>query len=133
MSEHPFRDDLVTTVADERGVDSKQLRAALEDVQRRFERDDGGYEYSTRHNYGWKDDRAYYLYGSEEVWETVREELSLSDEVTRAARRVHERAMLRSASEREEERTVREMFEDGNEPLVVVNRGDGAPRFGQDV
>ncbi|WP_227378647.1 hypothetical protein [Haladaptatus halobius] len=133
MSEYPFQDELVTTVANERSVDSEQLRTALEDVQRRFERDDDEYEYSTRHNYGWEDDWAYYFYGSEAVWETVQQKLSLTDELARAARNVHERAMLRSASDRGEEQTVREMFDDGNEPLVVVNRGSGPPRFGQDV
>lgn len=133
MPEHPFSDDLVTTIANERSVDLEQLRTALEDVQREFERDDGKYEYSTQHNYGWKDDQAYYFYGSEDVWQTVQQDLSLSDELTDATRHVHERAMLQSASRRGEEQTVRGMFDDGNEPLVVINLDGGPARFGQDV
>ncbi|MFC7157383.1 hypothetical protein ACFQPA_18295 [Halomarina halobia] len=133
MAEHPFPDSLVTTVANERSVDPERLRAVLDDVQRRYERDDGEYEYSTRHNYGWRDEQAYYLYGSENVWQTVQRDLSVADELTDAARHVHERAMLQSASGRGTERTVREMFDDGNEPLVVANPDGGGPRFGQDV
>ncbi|WP_232686328.1 hypothetical protein [Halobacterium zhouii] len=133
MAEHPFSDDLVGTVADERSVDRADLRAALEDVQRRFERDDGGYDYSSEHNYGWDDGQLAYLYGSEHVWQAIQDDLGLSDEMAGAARAVHERAMLESASTRDNDETVREMLEGENEPLAVADRSDGPPRFGQDV
>ena len=133
MAEHPFPDDLVASIAGEHDVDRTKLDATLADVQARFERGEDEYEYSSQHNFGWADDELFYLYGSERVWETIGEELGLSDERTDAARAVHERAMLSSAAERGDEETVREMFLDGNEPLAVANRGDGPPRFGQDV
>lgn len=133
MADQPFSDDLVDGVADERSVDGDDLRAALADVQRRFERGDGEYEYSSQHNYAWADDDLFYLYGSEHVWQSLREDLGVADALTDAARAVHERAMVASAAERGNEETVRGMLDDGNEPLAVANSGDDPPLFGQDV
>lgn len=129
---HPFGHDRVVAVANEHGTDEERLDEALADVQRALERTDGGYEYSSEHNYGWHDDDAYYLYG-DGIWETLRTELSASEDVIIAAREVHYRAMSDAARERGEQSAVEEMLADGNALLVVTNTAEGPPRFGQDV
>ncbi|MFC4451528.1 hypothetical protein [Halorussus aquaticus] len=132
--QHPFSDDRIAAVADERGADETDLDRALADVQDAISRDTGDdeYEYSSQHNYGWRDEEAYYLYG-DGIWETLRKELSLSETVVEAAREVHRREMVASAEERGERASVEEMLADGTEPLVVVDTASQPPLYGQDV
>lgn len=138
-TDHPFARDRVETVADEFGIEADELDDFLTRVQRAIARDadesDSKYEYSSQHNYGWRDGEAYYLYG-DGVWTTLREELSPSEGVAEAAREVHRRSMLDAAEasdDRTERETVEETFADGTEPLVVTNTGGDDPLFGQDV
>lgn len=128
--QHPFSSDRVADVAGERGVDESDVTETLERIQDALERTEDTYEFSSQHNYGWHDEDAYYLYG-DGIWTTLREQLSLSEDRIAAAREVHRRAMVDSAAERDREGTLEEMFEEGNEPLVVENDGEGPPRFGQ--
>ncbi|NEU58060.1 hypothetical protein [Halorussus sp. MSC15.2] len=132
--QHPFSDDRIAAVADERGVDETDLDSALAAVQDAISRTTGDdeYEYSSQHNYGWRDEEAYYLYG-DGIWETLRGELSLSETVAEAAREVHRRKMVASAEERDERASVEEMLADGTEPLVVVDTASQPPLYGQDV
>ncbi|WP_224449583.1 hypothetical protein [Haloprofundus salilacus] len=128
MTDYPFHDDVVDAVADARGIDRDGLSEALAAVQRSFECDDGGYEYSNRHHFGWRDDQSYYLYGSEHLWERLGEELELDDDLTAAARDAHYREMVRSAEDRGERDRVREMLDADNEPLVLVGlEAEGPP------
>lgn len=130
---HPLPNATVTDVADEHGVDPEALTACLDAVQASLESEEGEYEYSTRHNFGWQDEGAYYFYGSEHVWETLREDVGYDEDVVAAARAAHRQAMLRSAEARGEADNVREMLGDGNEPLVVANVGDGELGSGLNV
>jgi hypothetical protein len=131
--QHPFDRDRIGAVADESGVDESDLDAALDAVQEGIsrERGDGEYEYSSQHNYGWRDD-AYYLYG-DGIWNTLGEELSASEDVLSAAREVHRREMVESAAKRGERDSVESMFDEGTEPLVVVDTASDPPLYGQDV
>ena len=133
-TDHPLSRDRVESLADERGVAAGELDDALTNVQRSIARDgaESGYEYSSRHNFGWKDEDAYYLYG-DGVWEALGDDLSLSDDLRDAAREAHREAALESAADRGERETVEEMLDDGNEPLVVTNVASEPPLFGQDV
>ncbi|MFC4551349.1 MULTISPECIES: hypothetical protein [Halorussus] len=128
---HPFSRDRVSTVAEEYGVDVDDANDALDRIQDAIARGDGEYEYSSEHNYGWRDEEAYYLYG-DGIWETLGHELDLSGDRLDAAREVHRQAMLDSAEARGERETVAEMFED-SEPLVVTDTADEPPLYGQDV
>lgn len=128
--QHPFSSDRVADVAGERGIDEADVIETLERIQDALERTEDTYEFSSQHNYGWHDEDAYYLYG-DGIWTTLREQLSLSEDRVAAAREVHRRAMVDSAAERDRQETLEEMFEEGNEPLVVENDGEGPPRFGQ--
>lgn len=128
--QHPFSSDRVADAADEYDADESEIAETLERVQEAMERTDDTYEFSSQHNYGWHDDDAYYLYG-DGIWTTLREQLSLSEENLAAARAVHRSAMVDSAAERDRRDSLEEMFEEGNEPLVVENDGEGPPRFGQ--
>jgi hypothetical protein len=130
---HPLPDDIVTDVADEHAVAPEEVEACLDDLQRSLEREDGEYEYSTRHNFGWQDGDAYYFYGSEHLWTTLREELPRDEDTVDAAREAHRRAMLRSAEARDEAENVREMLADGNEPLVAANPDGDKLGFGLEV
>ncbi|UPV76535.1 hypothetical protein M0R89_18555 (plasmid) [Halorussus limi] len=131
--QHPFSSDRIAAVADERGVDETDLDRALADVQDAISRGTGDeYEYSSQHNYGWRDEEAYYLYG-DGIWETLRGELSLSETVADAAREVHRRKMVASAEERGERESFEEMLADETEPLVVVDTASDPPLYGQDV
>ena len=133
-TDHPVSEDRTASLADERGVAVGELDDALARVQRSIAREDDGpeYEYSSRHNFGWEGEDAYYLYG-DGVWEVLGENLSFSDGLRDAAREVHREAMLESAADRGERETVEGMFADGNEPLVVANVASEPPLFGQDV
>ena len=132
MTDHPFPGDIVTAVADERGIATEQLNTVLERVQRAIERDDGKYEYSSQHNFGWKDADAFYLYG-DGIWETLGAELSLEQPQLAPARTVHRRYVLDSAEDRNEGQTVSEQLDEGVAALVVANTAEGDPLFGQDV
>ncbi|WP_435181829.1 hypothetical protein [Halorussus sp. AFM4] len=131
-TEHPFSRDRIAAVADERGVGEGDLDDALASVQSAIARGEGEYEYSSRHNFGWRDDDAYYLYG-DGIWRTLADELSLDEDLTDAAREVHRRRMTESAERRDEADAVGEMLADGAEPLVVVDTASGPPLYGQDV
>lgn len=133
MPDHPFSEELVATVGEEHESDGDQLSDALDQIQDHVERDGGGYEYSTRHSYGWGDDHAYYLYGSQEIWNEIEAALSFTEQEIDALRDVHYRKMMHSAEERGEEQTVREMLDGDNEPLVVTSLGGGPPSFGREV
>jgi hypothetical protein len=130
---NPLPDDIVTDVADEHEVDPDEFEACLDDLQRSLEREGGEYEYSTQHNFGWRGDDAYYFYGSEHLWQTLREELSHDEDTVDAAREAHRRAMLRSAEARDKAENVREMLADGNEPLVVADPDGDTLGFGLEV
>ena len=136
---HPFPDERIETVASERGVPVEELSDLLDRIEGAITRDSsdrsrsgGGYEYSSEHNYGWRDDDAYYLYG-DGVWERFDRTLSPDADLLDAARAVHREAMLDAAGARGERETVEGMFADGNEPLVVTNTAEEPPRFGQDL
>ncbi|WP_137286174.1 hypothetical protein [Halorussus salinisoli] len=133
-AQHPFSRDRIAAVADEYAVDEDTLDDALSRVQSAISRDsnDEEYEYSSQHNFGWRDEEAYYLYG-DGVWETLRDELSLAESVAEAAREVHRRKTVASADERDERENVEEMLADGTEPLVVVDTASQPPLYGQDV
>jgi hypothetical protein len=133
-SDHPFSDGRIAEVVEEHGVDDVELDEALARVQQAIARDrrESAYEYSSQHNFGWEDENAFYLYG-DGIWETLREELSLSTDLVGAAREVHRRAMLESAEARDNRESVEEQFAEGVEPLVVTNTGREPPLFGQDV
>jgi hypothetical protein len=128
---HPFSRDRIAAVADEREIDEGTLDDVLARVQDAIARNDDEYEYSSQHNYGWRDEEAHYLYG-DGIWETFADELSLSDDVA-AAREVHRRKMTTSAEARGERENVEEMFEEGTEPLVVIDTASDPPLYGQDV
>lgn len=132
MADHPFPQDFVTAVADQYRSDPERLDETLGRIQHALERSGGKYEYSSEHTFGWQDDAAFYLYG-DGIWETLSEELSLGEERLEPARDVHRQFMLDSASERGEQQTVEQQFEDGTEALVVANTSEGDPLFGQDV
>lgn len=129
---HPFSSDYVADAAGEHGIDEADVDETLGRIQDALERSgsEDAYEFSSQHNYGWHDENAYYLYG-DGIWTTLREQLSLSEDRVAAARDVHRRAMVDSAAERDRKQSLEEMFEEGNEPLVVKNDGEGPPRFGQ--
>ncbi|NHN61358.1 MULTISPECIES: hypothetical protein [Halorussus] len=130
--DHPFSRDRIAAVADERGVGDADLEDALAGVQSAVARGEGEYEYSSEHNFGWRDDEAYYLNG-DGIWRTLADQLSLDEELAGAAREVHRRRMTESADERGEADAVAEMFADGAEPLVVVDTASDPPLYGQDV
>lgn len=131
---HPFERNRVEAVADERGADDADLDAALAEIQDAIAREetDGQYEYSSQHNFGWRDDGSYFLYG-DGIWDTLGDELSLSDSTVGTAREVHRRAMVAAAGERDERESVEKMLADGTEPLVVVDTASDPPLYGQDV
>jgi hypothetical protein len=133
-TEHPFARDRLEAVAGDRDVDAEDLDEVLTRVQRAIAKDesDTEYEYSSQHNFGWEAGDAYYLYG-DGIWETLGDELDLSDDHLAAAREVHRRTMLESAAERDERESVEEMFDDGTEPLVVTSTARDPPLYGQDV
>lgn len=133
MPDHPIPDAVVSSVADEHDIPADRLTDRLDDVQHHLERGAGQYEYSTHHNFGWEDADTYYLYGSDRLWELLGDELSLSDDEVAALRSVHLEELLRSAEKRDEEETVREMLDDGNDALVVTSASDGDPGFGLEV
>ena len=132
MTDHPFPEDTITTVADEHDIARDQLDNALEQIQRAIERDDGQYEYSSQHNFGWKDADAFYLYG-DGIWKTLGKQLSLEQTQLAPVRTVHHQYMIDSAKQRNEEQTVGEQLDEGVEALVVANTAEGDPLFGQDV
>lgn len=131
-TDHPFSEDRIAEVADERGRDAEDLETVLASVQDAIARNESEYEYSSQHNFAWRDDEAYYLYG-DGIWATLRSELSLSDDEMESAREVHRRKMLASAEERGERDSLEEMFAEGTEPLVVVDTAEDPPLYGQDV
>ena len=131
-TQHPFSRDRIAAVADERDVSEADLDGALGRVQSAIARGEGEYEYSSQHNFGWRDDDAYYLYG-DGIWRTLAEELSLDEDLAEAAREVHRRRLTASADERDEGDAVAEMLADGAEPLVVVDTASEPPLYGQDV
>ena len=133
-TDHPFSRDRIETVAGEHDVDAEDLDEALTRVQRAIAKaeSDSEYEYSSQHNFGWDDGDAYYLYG-DGVWDTLGSELPSSEEHLAAAREVHRRAMLESASDRDERESVEEMLDGGTEPLVVTSTSRDPPLYGQDV
>ncbi|WP_276302372.1 hypothetical protein [Halorussus lipolyticus] len=112
-------------------MSEESLDDALARIQDALSRNDDEYEYSSQHNFAWRDD-AYYLYG-DGIWETLREELSLSDDEAGAAREVHRREMVASADGRDERDSLEGMFAEGTEPLVVVDTVEDPPLYGQDV
>ncbi|WP_135827162.1 hypothetical protein [Halorussus ruber] len=129
---HPFSEDRIAAVADERGVSEESLDDALARIQDAVSRNDDEYEYSSQHNFGWRDEEAYYLYG-DGIWETLRSELSLSDDEAEAAREVHRREMVASAEDRDGREALDGMFSEGAEPLVVVDTASDPPLYGHDV
>jgi hypothetical protein len=129
---HPFSGDRIAEVADERGVGETTLDDVLARIQDGLARNDDEYEYSSQHNFGWRDEEAYYLYG-DGIWETLREGLSLSDGEADAAREVHRREMVTSAEDRDEREALDGMFAEGTEPLVVVDTASDPPLYGHDV
>lgn len=133
MTEHPFPTEIVRDVATETGVSTDRLVEMSRDLQEYLERDDGGYEYSTRHNYGWRDEDAYYVYGSANAWESFANDLPVTTAEASALRELHYRTMLASAATDGRERRVREMLDDGNEPIVVSGLAGEEAGFGQDV
>ena len=132
MTDHPFPRDIVATVADEHEIARDQLDNILERIQRAIERGDGQYEYSSQHNFGWKDADAFYLY-SDGMWETLGKELSFEQSQLAPARTVHHRYMIDSAKQRNEGQTIGEQLDEELEALVVANTAEGDPLFGQDV
>ena len=129
---HPFSADRIEAIANDYGVEAERLEELLARVQDGLDREDGGYEYSSsEYNYGWQDDRASYFYGSADLWEWLRREVPIPEELLDAVRAVHYEAMVESAGERDERESVEEMLADGNEPLVVTNTSEGPPAFGQ--
>lgn len=128
---HPFTDDRIESVAGEYGVDASRLDETLASVQDELGRDDGGYEYSSEYNYAWKDDRAAYFYGDDDLWGWIEQEAAVPEELLGPVRETHRRAMLDAAAERGESESVEGMLTDGNEPLVVANTLQGPPAFGQ--
>ena len=129
---HPFPGERIEAVASKHGVPAEELSDLLGRIEGAITRDGGGYEYSSEHNYGWRDDEAYYLYG-DGVWETFDRTLSPDADLLDAARAIHRGAMLDAAEARDERETVEGMLADGNEPLVVTNTAEEPPRFGQDL
>lgn len=133
MTGHPFPTAVVREVATETGVSTDRLVEMSRDLQAHLERDDGGYEYSSRHNYGWQDEDAYYVYGSADAWESFADDLSLTETEASALRELHYRTMLESAAADGRERRVREMLDDGNEPIVVSEIEVDGSGFGREV
>lgn len=82
-------------------------------------REDGGYEYSTKHTFGWEDETAYYFFGSSDAWQTISDELVVNQQMGEALREVHYHAMMDAASSKGDQETVREMLDDDTEPIVV--------------
>ena len=132
MTDHPFPQDVVRTVADEYERDRDELERTLERIQTAIERDEGKYEYSSQHTFAWEDPDAFYLYG-DGIWETLEEELPVERRSLTAARAVHRTHMIESAKRRDEDETVAEQLEEGTEALIVANTASGEPMFGQDV
>lgn len=133
MPEHPFREELVESVAENHAVSPDRLDDAAARLQRHLEAE-GGYEFSTRHSFGWTGEEALYLYGSARSWPTFAHELELGEAAVPLCE-LHRRAMLSSAGADGRRDRVAEMLSGDNDPIVVLEQGaaEREPTFGLEV